>query len=254
MNLDYLKSLEKRYHHKRYILTDPIKYCYYFNEPQNIELVGLMIALFAYGNIKAMFRFMDNLIKILQPYPYEKILNFRENSNIDLYYRFQNKNDIKNIIITLKKFFINNNIKNYLLNKKVNNIYEIIDPFIREIQDYIPKKFLSDGLKHYFCLGNQNSVLKRYCLFFRWMIRKDFPDLGIYDFFEPKILVYPIDTHILNFAYKNQIIKSKISSRKNALIITNYFCQFAPNDPVKYDFYITRELMLKNSFRYENIL
>jgi uncharacterized protein (TIGR02757 family) len=86
------------------------------------------------------------------------------------------------------------------------------------------------------------------------MIRKDFPDLGIYDFFEPKILVYPIDTHILNFAYKNQIIKSKISSRKNALIITNYFCQFDPNDPVKYDFYITRELMLKNSFRYENIL
>jgi len=254
MNLDYLKSLEKKYHYKRYILTDPIKYCYYFYEPQDIELVGFMIALFSYGNIKAMFQFMDHLIKFLQPNPYEKILTFKENSNIDLYYRFQNRNDIKNIIITLKKFFINNNIKNYLLNKKVNNIYEMIDPFIKEIHDYIPKKFLSYGLKHYFCLGNQNSVLKRYCLFFRWTIRKDFPDLGIYDFLEPKVLVYPIDTHILNFAYKNHIIKSKISSRKNALIITNYFRQFEPNDPVKFDFYITRELMLKKSFRYKNIL
>ncbi|GIX41621.1 MAG: TIGR02757 family protein [Leptospiraceae bacterium] len=257
MKYNSLKQLEKIYKKPIYIYTDPIKYIYQFKENYNKELVGLIIALFSYGNVKAMFQFMDCLIDFLKPDPYEKILTFKENSNMNLYYRFQNQNDIKTILIILKQLIKNNDSSKYLFKNffgsnfsNITHIYPIIDTFIYNIKAIIPEKFLTYGVQHYFCLRNKNSVLKRYCLFFRWMVRKDFPDFALYDFIDPAKLIYPVDIHILNFSYQKNIISSKNITRKNAIKITNYFKQFSPEDPLKYDFYITREMMLKNTFRY----
>jgi uncharacterized protein (TIGR02757 family) len=253
---NYLDNLEKNYKNIKTIYTDPIKYVYQFQDSYNKELVGLMIALFSYGNIKAMFQFMDQFIDYLKPDPINKIMDFKDNYNINLYYRFQSKNDIKNIFMVFKELIINDPSQKYLFkiyynfNNNFTNIYPLLDNFIENIKTFIPKKIRTDGITHYFCLRNKNSVLKRYCLFFRWMVRKNYPDFGLYNFLEPKMLIFPLDTHILHFAYTNHIISSKISSRKNAIKITDYFKQFCPEDPLKYDFYIIRDYTIKNPFRY----
>lgn len=257
MNIDknYLIYLEEKYKDAYYINTDPLKYVYLFQNEQDKEIIALIVALFAYGNIKAMFRFLDHLILFLSPSPYKRLIEFNEKMELNLYYRFQDRQDIKYIFLVFKEilkykdhYIFKNLFYKEPKNKEIN-VYEYIDIFINNINKIIPKKYLTNGIKHYFCLRNQNSILKRYCLFFRWMVRNDFPDFGIYSFINTNQLVYPIDTHIHNFCLQNNIIKSKTLTRKVALEITNYFKQFDPQDPLKFDFFITRELILKNSFR-----
>lgn len=255
INKSYLELLEKKYKNVQFINTDPLRYLYLFQDKKDKEIIALIVALFSYGNIKAIFQFLDQLVKLLSPNPYKKLREFDEKIHLNFYYRFQSSKDIKYIFLIFKKMlhyedeFI---FKNLFYDDSFNNetnIYKYIDIFIKNINKIIPKKYLTNGVKHYFCLGNHNSILKRYCLFFRWMVRHDFPDSGIYYFINTNQLVYPLDTHIHKFCLEHNIINSKTLSRKNAIEITNYFKQFNKNDPLKYDFYITRELILKNTFR-----
>ncbi len=257
----YLENLIKKYNKKYYIKTDPVKYVYYYTNKLDKEFIAFIVALFSYGNIRAMFKFLNSLITFLGKFPVETILNFNNKKKLYFYYRFQNSKDIEIIFYILKEFLYTNRNKNFVFidyfiknqNIKENNIYSFIDNFLEILLQIIPKKFLTNGIKHYFSLSPGKTVAKRYCLFFRWMVRKQFPDFGIYHFIQPSQLIYPVDTHILNFSYKTKIINSKNLSRKTAIEITNYFKTLNPEDPLVYDFFLTRELMLKNTFHNSNI-
>lgn len=246
---EYLNFISSYYAKPEYIQTDPIRYLYMFQDKKEIEFIGLLVSLFSYGNRNCIFLFLDNLIKILQPNPLEKIQEI-DIKKINLYYRFQSKKDIQIILEIFKEIIKENYKESYIFLKEFDletpkkNLYEYIDFFQNRIQKRIPKKFISYGIKHYFTFSNK-SVAKRYCLFFRWLVREKFPDFGIYFFIQKKNLIYPVDVHIWNFALKNQIVHSKNIQRKEALIITDFFKKFNSEDPLYYDFFITRDLMLK---------
>ncbi len=247
---EYLLNISKIYSDKKFIETDPIRFVYRFSDPKEKECIGLLVALFSYGNVKSLFRFLENLLYFLYPEPLQKIrtLNFR---SLHLYYRFQSESDINIILEIFKEIIIENDKNSYLffslfeLNHQDMNIYRYIDTFQAKILERIPKKFLTYGIKHYFTFSKK-SVAKRYCLFFRWMVRNSFPDFGIYSFVDKKHLIYPLDTHILQFAYQNKIISKPLANRKNAIQITNFFKTFNPFDPLYFDFYLTRDLMLQS--------
>lgn len=245
---EYLEFVSTYYFKPKYIQTDPIRYLYLFKNKKEIELMGLIVSLFSYGNRSSIFLFLDNLIQILLPNPLEKILEL-DIKKIKLYYRFQSKKDIQIILEIFREIVKENYKESYIFFKEFDlktqkeNIYEYIDIFQNRIQKRIPTKFISYGIKHYFTFSTK-SVAKRYCLFFRWMVRDKFPDFGIYSFIQKKYLIYPVDVHILNFALKHQIISSKNIKRKEALMITNFFKKLNLEDPLYYDFFITRDLML----------
>ena len=77
-------------------------------------------------------------------------------------------------------------------------------------------------------------------MFLRWMIRKDDVDFGIWNSFSASSLSVPLDTHVTKLALRLGVINEKESGKKALDKVNAFFRELSPNDPVKYDFALTR--------------
>lgn len=89
------------------------------------------------------------------------------------------------------------------------------------------------------------SACKRLFLFMRWMVRKDAIDPGPWDRVSPSALVVPLDTHMagtcrVRLGFLRERRSSAQPTLRDALEVTRRFSAYAPDDPVKYDFALTR--------------
>jgi uncharacterized protein (TIGR02757 family) len=92
-------------------------------------------------------------------------------------------------------------------------------------------------------LGSGGS--KRLLLFLRWMIRPaDGVDLGLWRL-SPRILLCPVDTHIHKLARNLGFTKRKDVSWETAEEITRALGRIDPKDPVKHDFSLCHLGMLQ---------
>ena len=72
------------------------------------------------------------------------------------------------------------------------------------------------------------------------MARKDAVDPGGWDNVPASKLIVPLDTHIHRIGLELGFTARKCADMRCALEITNAFKRFAPKDPVRYDFALTR--------------
>ena len=84
------------------------------------------------------------------------------------------------------------------------------------------------------------GACKRLNLFLRWMVRKDDVDPGGWKGIPAGKLVIPLDTHMQTIGRKLKLTRRKAPGLPMALEITESFRRFSPDDPVKYDFALTR--------------
>ncbi|MBW2545477.1 MAG: TIGR02757 family protein, partial [Deltaproteobacteria bacterium] len=89
-------------------------------------------------------------------------------------------------------------------------------------------------------LPAKGSACKRLNLFLRWMVRRDDVDPGGWDDIPPSKLVIPLDTHMHRICLAFGFTKRKQADMKTALEITDSFRAIVPDDPVRYDFALTR--------------
>ncbi len=90
-----------------------------------------------------------------------------------------------------------------------------------------------------------SSACKRLLLYLRWMVRRDDIDPGGWERVLPSALIVPLDVHMartcrerLGFLGPSRAAASP--TFRDALAVTERFALYAPEDPVKYDFALTR--------------
>lgn len=81
---------------------------------------------------------------------------------------------------------------------------------------------------------------KRLNLFLRWMVRSDGIDLGLWSCLPASDLFMPIDTHVLQWARAEGLTSRKTADRITCLEVTEALRRLAPDDPLRWDFAITR--------------
>lgn len=87
----------------------------------------------------------------------------------------------------------------------------------------------------------RGSACKRLFLFLRWMVRRDQVDPGGWSRVGASRLVVPIDTHMARICSERLgFIPSAAPTLANALRATECFRLYAPEDPVGFDFALTR--------------
>ena len=199
----------------------------------NDEYIALISSLFAYGNVKAILKFLNSL----------DLENLNSNES---YYRFQTKEDVKEFLKTLKIM----KEKNYSLNEiflrgyeKNKNVIDGIREIIKTIYQINP--YRSKGYE--FLIGkiplNKTkgvSPYKRWNMFLRWMVRDKKPDLGLWKGVEKKDLIIPLDTHTHKVSLREGLLKRKSYDLQAAIELTNKLKEFDPLDPLKYDFVLYR--------------
>jgi uncharacterized protein (TIGR02757 family) len=86
----------------------------------------------------------------------------------------------------------------------------------------------------------KGSACKRLHLFLRWMVRRDNVDPGGWDSIPTSKLIVPVDTHMHRICRALKLTQRKQADTYTAAEITTAFRAIAPDDPVKYDFALTR--------------
>jgi len=201
------------------------------------EKISLICSLFAYGKASLIVKFLESIdFEILNESEYEikKYLNH--------YYRFQNKEDVKQFFITIKR---SNNIEEIFLEgyKKEHFVIDGVDKIIKYL--YSINKYTSKGYN--FLIGTRfkgnpknSSPYKRWNMYLRWMVRDDDIDLGLWRGVEKKDLIIPLDTHTFNVSRKLGLLDRKSYDLYSAIMLTNKLKEFDKNDPLKYDFMLYR--------------
>ncbi len=235
-------SIYSQYNKKEYISTDPLTVLFKYSSSSDIEIVGLIASSLAYGRVSQILKAVHIVLEVMResPYDYLKRNNKSEISNNfkEFKYRFTKGKDIAGLLIGMKNAITEYNslenlfVKNYI---KGESIINAMDKFVENILNFSQCKanYLIPSPK-------KGSACKRLCLYLRWMVRKDEVDLGIWNKVSKSDILIPLDTHMFNISKKFDFTKRKSADLKTAVEITERFKNINRDDPVKYDFSLTR--------------
>lgn len=240
------------HHYKAFDRTklepDPLQFLHMFKDKRDIEVVGLLASIFAYGNVKQIENTLKKLIIILDGNPYLFVKNFsiRSDSNklLGIRHRFYSEDDILKLFVVLnKEIQKHKSIKQIFLegyNISDINVKNGISNFSNHFLNSFLESFgeISSGIKFMFPLPEKGSACKRINLFLRWMVRKDELDFGFWNYIPTNKLIIPVDTHIAKISKSLNLTKRKNVSWKMAEEITQNLKKYDCLDPVKYDFAI----------------
>jgi uncharacterized protein (TIGR02757 family) len=231
-------NLEEIYQRKKgelpgLIGNDPVEFLHRFRDKRDKEIAGFLGSQFAYGRIDLFKRFLTSLFECMGRRPALFIQKGDFTSFQGLYYRFQKAEDIADLFNTLKRIL-----------DEFGSIGEMIHHFYqgdtREALWRAREHFLgkSDSLTFFFPKRLRANPMKRWNLYFRWMVRKDEIDVGLWNFIDKKDLTIPLDTHIFKIGRCLGWTACNAQSYKAAQEITEVLKSFSPDDPLKYDLFL----------------
>ena len=243
-----LDALYERFNAPEHIHPDPLEFVLHYPNPRDREIVGLISSCLAYGRVQTILKSVASLLDPLEGHPHSFILSHSLGDFKRIYrgfvHRFTKGKEVACLFEAIRKTVSEHgSLKNCFLthyNPKDPTIVPALQGFIAELRHAAgspPHSLLPDPAR--------GSAMKRCHLFLRWMVRHDRIDPGGWDMISPSRLLYPLDTHIHAFGLRMGLTRRKSADLKTAIEITEGFRGFAPDDPVRYDFALTRIGILK---------
>lgn len=227
---DILNSLVEQKNTKDGLLSyfDPIQVAMIYKDIR----ISFICALFSYGSAKQIVAFLKKI-------DFSVLNDTQKIKNLNLKYRFQNEEDVKQILITMSKIS-SQELKDLCENAYLKNHFmlDVINVLIDRI--YSLNDYRSSGYEFYFGKSNTKSAYKRYNMFLRWMVRNDELDFGLFDKIDTKDLLIPLDTHTHAMGLKLGLISRRQADFKAVIELTNALKRFDEKDPIKYDFALYR--------------
>lgn len=216
------------------------------------ESISLVCALFSYGNVKQIVKFLDSLdFSLLLPKNSLHVncpLGTSEDEIKDAlknhYYRFQTSEDVIALFIALSRLQKQTSLEQIFLEgyAKNRNLIEGINSLINAIKksyEYSSKGY--DFLISKVTLKTKGAgALKRWMMYLRWMVRDDAIDMGLWKSVDKKDLIIPLDTHTFKVSQKLGLLKRKTYDLQAAIELTCKLKTFDKDDPMKYDFALYR--------------
>ena len=215
---------------------DPILVAHRYRDPN----ISLICALFAYGNVKQIVKFLNSLDFELLHKSDDEIKEALQNH----YYRFQKAPDVIALFIALKRLNEKTTLEDIFKSgyKRNNSTIEGINEMISFINNVYPHS--SQGYNFLISKVTTKTkgagALKRWMMFLRWMIRDDNIDMGLWKGVDKSDLIIPLDTHTFNVSKKLGLLNRKTYDLQAAIELTTTLKGFDSSDPLKYDFALYR--------------
>jgi uncharacterized protein (TIGR02757 family) len=229
-----LDDLAKRFAPDR-VLSDPVRFPRRYPDRRDAEAAALLAALFAYGNVTSMGRFLEGLLARLGPTP-GRVLSAGGGAKAAAPYRFQTRGDVASLLGAAGKV-----LSDFGAFESAFCAPDSEDPEVRlEAFALLLRRRagrLTPGLAHLLPLPSGGSACKRWRMFLRWVVRPDDGvDLGLWSCLAPSQLLVPVDTHIARIAVALGLTKRKTPDAAFSREVTASLARFCPEDPTRYDF------------------
>ena len=246
MRPEILKSkidkLYNEYNRRRYVHPDPLEFLYLYKDLRDREIVGLIASSLAYGRVKQILKSVSCVLDMMNPSPYVFITHSSYRSICKAFkgftHRFADGDHLAGLLWGIKsvidRFGSLNNCFCRGLSPDDDTVIPAMIFFARQLTAGVGNP------GHLIPSPQKGSACKRMNLFLRWMVRKDSVDPGGWTNVPLSKLVIPLDTHMHNISLNLGLTVKKQANMNTVLEITSYFKNLVPDDPVRYDFVLTR--------------
>lgn len=241
----FLDKKVKEYNQTSFIANDPVCIPHLFTQKQDIEIMGFIASILAWGQRKTIINKCKELIDRMGGNPYFFVMN-------------HNDDDLKNLLGFKHRTFNDTDLLYFIafFRYHYERFDSLEDAFLIGQEKVKPKaiaieKALDNFKSYFFSLPDypirtrkhvsspmQKSSCKRLNMFLRWMVRVDDNgvDFGIWNRIAPSQLICPCDVHVERVARKFQLITLDKVNWKTAVELTANLALLDARDPVKYDF------------------
>ena len=209
------------YHRADFIQSDPVQFPHRYTLKQDIEVSGLLTAIMSFGNRKQILKKADELHGLMGDSPYQYVLSCQWEKDFpsgatNSFYRMLSYADFYGYFRRL-----------YIAYTQFESLEEAL-----MLYPGIPMEKLCAFLE-----VSAKSPQKKLNMFLRWMIRRASEvDLGIWERFDRRDLIVPLDTHVCRVAHYFKLTDTETFSLKNARQITAALATVFPDDPCLGDF------------------
>jgi len=236
------EGLYGRANHHRCIYPDPLHFVYRYETKQDRELAGFIASSLAFGRVSQINRSLQILFRrIGSPTHYVKSrrLSSMKNDFVDFRHRFANGEDLVVLLVALKRTIQTYGSLSFCFERGVESADETLFPALAALVGRL-KDFMEGRPTFLLPDPGKRSAVKRLNLFLRWMIRHDHVDPGVWEGLPKAKLIIPLDTHMYRACLNIGFTQRRQPNLRTALEVTECFRKINPDDPVKYDFALTR--------------
>lgn len=243
-----LEALYRGYDYHARVAADAIRFPRRYADPLDREVAALLAASLAYGRVSLFGPWVDRLLGWMGPSPHAFALGFdagRDAATLaPFHYRFTRGADVAAAVLAVHRLLVRHGslrlafVAGY--SDRDADIRPALDRFVTALleQDFRPvgMRQPTRGLRHLFPRPAGGGACKRWNLFLRWMVRREYPDFGDWLEVSPAQLLIPLDTHIANMASAIRLTRLRSRTWRMAADVTATLRRLDPTDPVKYDF------------------
>ena len=242
-----LEELASRFD-RRFLASDPVQFAHRYASRDDREVAGLLAASLAYGSVKQILGSVERVLAVLARFdrsPARAIdrMNLGEClAHLEPFqHRFNGAPDVVGLLSAMRQMRARDgSIEGFFAAGGAGGLRERLSSFTRRARA-LESPVAAGDVSFFFPDPNDGSACKRLCMFLRWMARRDDGiDLGLWRSVSPAELVMPLDTHTTRICHWNGLCPSPFATWRNAEHVTEALRRYDPNDPVRFDFAISR--------------
>ncbi|WP_437928365.1 TIGR02757 family protein [Sorangium sp. So ce291] len=231
---------------------DPVDFVHLYTNPADQELVALIAASLAFGNVKALRAKIADALDRLGP---EIALTADDPRAVSarlrgFRHRVYRDRDLAALVVGARRVQRASGSLGAAFAAELSqrrDLRQALGAWVRAIRRAggLDRRPGDRGAAHILPDPEKGSATKRLMLLLRWMIRPaDGVDLGLWPV-PPSALLIPVDVHIQKLGYNIGLTDRRGATWKTAEEITAALRGFDPVDPVKYDFALCHLGMLQ---------
>jgi uncharacterized protein (TIGR02757 family) len=240
--VDILEGCYRQYHQRAYVHPDPLTFLYAWDQVKDREIVGLVAASLAYGRVAQILKSVSAVLEKIGPSPHRYVTRSTRKAMQDRFagfrHRFADGDQMAALLYGAGRV-----IRQF--GSLENGFADGLAPDGKNLQAALGHLYrqLIRGRSHPGHLlpdPGKTSACKRLHLYLRWMVRRDDVDPGGWHCVVPSELIVPLDTHMHTVGRRLGFTRRRQADLRTALEVTAGFRKICPEDPVRYDFSLTR--------------
>jgi len=243
----FLEDLYTHYNRPEHIAPDPLEVALRFTRREDLEVAGLLSSLLAYGGVRQIVASAGDAVGRLGPRPADFLRDADERelraAMRGFRHRWTTGSDVTELLLGVRRMVAEHGS---LENGFLAGLHEEDETVLPALAGWVAMlrrgRRGGEGRDLLSCPG-KGSACKRLNLFLRWMVRSDGVDPGPWRRVPAAKLVIPLDLHMFRVGTWLGFTRRRAADLKTALEVTSGFRRIRPDDPVRYDFALTRAAM-----------
>jgi uncharacterized protein (TIGR02757 family) len=252
---DYLEGVFRRYHRREHLEPDPLAFLHRYSRPADVEVAGLIAAVFAYGRVDRILVSAERVLAFLGDEPARRVRRFDPARDAGAFegfvHRWSRGADVVALLAIVRRVLEHEGSLEALFLRGYEagapgSMRAALSRFSRALRARAPRGASAAAARRARGLGFllpdpfAGSACKRLNLYLRWMVRDDALDRGVWRGVSTADLVMPLDTHVARISRNLGLSRRKSADWKMAEEVTAALRGFAPDDPTRYDFALCR--------------